>query len=412
MTTGVGGSDAATELATIRPMLDGVEPIAEGEYRARLERARALLADSGAAAMYLNAGTNLRYFTGTLWSPSERLVGAILTAGGDLHYIAPAFERDTLTGFMVLPGELHCWEEHEDPYRLVAQLLADGGHAGNTLAVDESAPFFLVDGLSRALPDTRLIAATDITRSCRACKSDAELALMQRAKDITLQIHRHTARILRPGITTAEVREFIHAAHRAAGTAGSYFCIVLFGPDSAFPHGVAKPKALADGDMVLIDTGCQVEDYISDITRSYVFGEPTARQREIWAIEKAAQQAAFAAVAPGKPCGTIDAAARGVIEGAGLGPDYQLPGLPHRTGHGIGLDIHEAPYLVRGDDTPLEPGMCFSNEPMICVPGHFGVRLEDHFHVTDDGARWFTRPSTDIDDPFRDVPPPPGGASH
>lgn len=412
MTTGVGGSDAATELATIRPMLDGVEPIAEDEYRARLDRARALLADSGAAALYLNAGTNLRYFTGTLWSPSERLVGAILTADGDLHYIAPAFERNTLTGFMVLPGELHCWEEHEDPYRLVAQLLADGGRAGDTLAVDESAPFFLVDGLSRALPDTRLIAATDITRSCRACKSDAELALMQRAKDITLQIHRHTARILRPGITTAEVREFIHAAHRAAGTAGSYFCIVLFGPDSAFPHGVAKPKALADGDMVLIDTGCQVEDYISDITRSYVFGEPTARQREIWAVEKAAQQAAFAAAAPGKPCGTVDAAARGVIEGAGLGPDYQLPGLPHRTGHGIGLDIHEAPYLVRGDDTPLQRGMCFSNEPMICVPGHFGVRLEDHFHVTEDGARWFTQPSADIDDPFRDVPPPPGGASH
>lgn len=411
MTTGVGGSDAATELAAIRPMLDGVEPITEGEYRTRLERAQALLAESGSAALYLNAGSNLRYFTGTLWSPSERLVGAILTAGGDLHYVAPAFERDTLKGFMVLEGELHCWEEHEDPYLLVAELLAGEGAAPASVAVDESAPFFLVDGLARALPDTRLRAATEITRHCRARKSEAELALMQRAKDITLQIHRHTARILRPGIATAEVSEFIHAAHRAAGTAGSYFCIVLFGPDSAFPHGVAKPKALEDGDMVLIDTGCQVEDYISDITRSYVFGEPSARQREIWAVEKAAQQAAFAAVVPGKPCGSIDAAARGVIEGAGLGPDYQLPGLPHRTGHGIGLDIHEAPYLVRGDDTPLETGMCFSNEPMICLPGHFGVRLEDHFHVTADGAQWFTQPSADIDDPFRDVPPPPGAAA-
>ena len=385
MTNGVGGSDAAIELAAIQPMLEGIQPIAQGEYRARLQRATTLLADSGAAALYLNAGTNLRYFTGTPWSPSERLVGAILTAGGDLHYIAPAFERNTLKGFMVLEGELHCWEEHEDPYMLVAGLVGDGNRPPETLVVDESAPFFLVDGLSRALPDTRLRAATDITFSCRACKSDAELALMQRAKDITLQIHRHTARILHPGITTDEVQEFIHAAHRAAGTAGSYFCIVLFGPDSAYPHGVARPKALEDGDMVLIDTGCQVEGYISDITRSYVFGEPTDRQREVWAVEKAAQQAAFAAVAPGKTCGTIDAAARGVIEGAGMGPDYQLPGLPHRTGHGIGLDIHEAPYLVRNDDTPLAAGMCFSNEPMICVPGHFGVRLEDHFHVTD---RW------------------------
>lgn len=412
MTTGVGGSDAATELEAIRPMLAGIEPIADTEYRSRLERAQSLLADSGAAALYLNAGTNLRYFTGTAWSPSERLVGAILTAGGELHYVAPAFERNTLKGFMVTEGEVHCWEEHEDPYRLVAQILSGAGGPPEALAVDESAPFFLVDGLSHALPNTRMIAATNITRSCRARKSAAEIALMQRAKDITLQIHRHTARILRPGITTKEVTEFIHAAHRAAGTSGSYFCIVLFGPDSAFPHGVAKPKALETGDMVLIDTGCQLEGYISDITRSYVFGEPTEQQRKIWATEKAAQQAAFAAVAPGKPCGAIDAAARGVIEGAGLGPDYQLPGLPHRTGHGIGLDIHEAPYLVQGDDTPLEPGMCFSNEPMICVPGHFGVRLEDHFHVTENGAQWFTQPSADIDDPFRDIPSAPGNATH
>lgn len=410
MTTGVGGSDAATQLAAIRPMLAGIEPIADSEYRTRLARAQSLLTEIGAGALYLNAGTNLRYFTGTAWSPSERLVGALLTADGELHYVAPAFERNTLLGFMVLQGELHCWEEHEDPYALIAGILADKDCATGSVAVDESAPFFLVDGLVRAMPRARILAATHITRSCRARKSAAELALMQRAKDITLQIHRHTAQILRPGISTAEVAEFIHAAHRAAGTSGSYFCIVLFGPDSAFPHGVAKPKALERGDMVLIDTGCQVEGYISDITRSYVFGEPTDQQRAVWATEKAAQQAAFAAVAPGKSCGAIDAAARGVIEGAGLGPNYQLPGLPHRTGHGIGLEIHEAPYLVQGDDTPLEPGMCFSNEPMICVPGHFGVRLEDHFHVTAEGAQWFTQPCADMDDPFRDIPPPPGEA--
>jgi Xaa-Pro dipeptidase len=200
------------------------------------------------------------------------------------------------------------------------------------------------------------------------------------------------------------VSAFIDAAHRQVGApAGSYFCIVLFGPDSAFPHGVAQPKALDEGDMVLIDTGCQLHGYISDITRSYVFGKPSAQQRKIWDLEKAAQQAAFAAAQIGVPCGSVDDAARAVLAAAGLGPDYALPGLPHRTGHGIGLDIHEWPYLVRGNDTPLAPGMCFSNEPMICVPGAFGVRHEDHFYMTEKGPHWFTQPAHSVDDPFGGV---------
>ncbi|HCD57275.1 MAG TPA: X-Pro dipeptidase, partial [Halieaceae bacterium] len=201
--------------------------------------------------------------------------------------------------------------------------------------------------------------------------------------------------------TTGEVTAFIHEAHKRVGApAGSYFCIVLFGPDSAFPHGVAQPKALDEGDMVLIDTGCQLHGYISDITRSYVLGEPSAQQREIWNLEKAAQQAAFEAAQIGASCGSVDDAARAVLAAGGLSPDYQLPGLPHRTGHGIGLDIHEWPYLVRDNSTPLAPGMCFSNEPMICVPGAFGVRLEDHFYMTENGPRWFTQPARSVDDPF------------
>jgi Xaa-Pro dipeptidase len=408
MTDGVGGSDTRSELELIPGMLNGIAPIEHAEYRARLEKVSAFMREEGADALYINAGTNLRYFTGTPWKASERLVGALLTVDGEVHYVLPAFERDTFEGFRTLDGSLHCWEEHEDPYELVAQVL---GRDIGCLAVDDSAPYFLVDALDSALPGARLCSAAAMISACRSRKSAAELALMQRAKDITLQVHRHAARILRPGISTQEVTEFIHAAHRAAGTGGSFFCIVLFGPDSAFPHGVARPKTLEDGDMVLIDTGCQVEGYLSDITRSYVFGTPSDRQREIWQIEQAAQRAAFAAAAPGKPCGTVDAAARGVIEGAGLGPDYRLPGLPHRTGHGIGLDIHEAPYLVRGDDTPLQPGMCFSNEPMICVPGEFGVRLEDHFHVTEEGASWFTQPPASIDAPFADVPAAPGQTS-
>ena len=402
MTQGIGGSNAATELARLQDMTAGSVPIDDGEFAARLARAQTLMQTSGLDAVYLNAGTNLYYFTGTRWSASERLVGALVPASGEPIYIAPAFELGTLQGFLRVPGTVRCWEEHESPYRLCAQLLADLG--AREAGIDESTPFFIADGLRQAAPDCNFSSATAVTAGCRMHKSAAELALMQRAKDMTLQVHKAVARILRPGISTTEVSTFIDTAHRKVGApAGSYFCIVLFGPDSAFPHGVARPKALDEGDMVLIDTGCQLHGYISDITRSYVFGEPSPQQREIWDLEKAAQQAAFAAARIGAPCGRVDDAARAVLNAAGLGPDYALPGLPHRTGHGIGLDIHEWPYLVRGNDTPLAPGMCFSNEPMICVPGAFGVRHEDHFYMTEKGPRWFTQPAHSVDDPFGGV---------
>jgi Xaa-Pro dipeptidase len=236
---------------------------------------------------------------------------------------------------------------------------------------------------------------------CRMIKSPAELALMAQAKAMTLEVHRCAARILREGITTGEVRRFIDQAHRALGADdGSTFCAVQFADASAYPHGLPGEQALKRDDLVLIDTGCRVQGYNSDITRTYVFGRATQEQARVWEVEKRAQAAAFAAVKPGVACEEIDAVARRVLAAEGFGPDYELPGLPHRTGHGIGLSIHEAPYLVRGDKTPLQPGMCFSNEPMIVVPGAFGVRLEDHFHVTETGAAWFTDPQPSLEKPF------------
>lgn len=218
---------------------------------------------------------------------------------------------------------------------------------------------------------------------------------------MTLTVHKAAAKILHPGISTSEVEQFIHQAHKKVGApAGSYFCIVLFGEDSSYPHGVKNPKTLEQDDIVLIDTGCQLYGYNSDITRTYVFGKPNDKQRKVWQIEKNAQLKAFEAAKLGAPCADVDIAARQYIAGEGMGPDYQTPGCPHRTGHGIGLDIHEAPYLVRNDLTPLAPGMCFSNEPMLVIPNEFGVRLEDHFYMAENGPKWFTEPSHSIDDPF------------
>ena len=353
----------------------------------------------GAEALIIGAGPSLRYFTGVGWNATERLVAMILPREGGPVMICPRFELGSLQASLGIAATIALWEEHENPYALVADELRKLGR--RTLAIDPALPFFAFHGLRKAAPDIAPVDGAPIVDGCRMIKSSAELALMRQAKAMTLEVHRRAARILSSGITTTVVRRFIDQAHRALGADdGSSFCAVQFGVASAYPHGLPGEQRLAEGEIVLIDTGCKVQGYNSDITRTYVFGTPSAEQRHVWDVEKRAQAAAFAAVRPGVPCEEIDAVARRVLEAAGFGPDYALPGLPHRTGHGIGLAIHEAPYLVRGDKTPLAPGMCFSNEPMIVVPETFGVRLEDHFHVTTDGAAWFTQPQPSLDRPF------------
>jgi Xaa-Pro dipeptidase len=401
MTIGVGGNSQQQALDTLTDMTTDIQPITESEYQARIHKAQQFMQTQGIDALYLNAGTNLTYFSGLKWYASERMVGAILPSTGELEYIAPEFEIGSLNDFMQIEGPINAWLEHQNPYQLLTQTLQRMGLPDDaTIAIDESTQFFVADGIRLAQPSLKLINGSVVTAHCRMHKSAAELALIQRAMDMTLAVHKATASMLYEGISTKEVEEFIQRAHRKVGAPGNYFCIVLFGKATSFPHGVKEPQFLKDGDMVLIDTGCQLHGYLSDITRTYVYGEPNTRQRTFWEYEREAQTRAFNAARPGATCGDVDKAARAYLEEQGLGPEYKLPGLPHRTGHGIGMDIHEWPYLVKDNPQILAPGMCFSNEPMLVVPGEFGVRLEDHFYVTEQGARWFTLPSHSLDDPF------------
>jgi Xaa-Pro dipeptidase len=371
------------------------------ERQQRVSKLCKLMAESGTDAVLLSASTNLRYFTGINWHPSERFLGAIVHADGSIDYVAPHFELDKVSSLISLPGDVLTWQEEQNPYAMIARRMGTTGR----LALDDQLPMFMYRKLRAELDEDRLPDGGPLTMALRSRKSVAEIALMSRAKEITLEVHKRAHAHLKEGMLASEVTAFIDAQHRELAGAKSTFCITSFAEDTSLPHGGESDRALKSGDVVLIDTGTQIDGYNSDITRTYVFGEPSDIVRQVWETEKAAQAAAFDAAKLGVPCKSVDAAARAVVEQAGYGPDYTLPGVPHRTGHGIGLDIHEAPNLVRGDDTALDIGMCFSNEPMIVVPGKFGIRLEDHFHMTAEGPKWFTQPQASLDDPFQGVAP-------
>jgi len=388
---------AADELpAPIRaltPMTDGVAPIGADEHRGRLARAQALLAGAGLDAIVVGPGSSLRYFTGAEWGLSERFLGCVLRRTGDPVWIAPAFERDRAHQQIHVGTDVRTWEEDESPYALVAQALKEAGGSGR-VGVEETLPFAFSDGIAQAAPLVRLASATPVSAGCRMVKDAHELTLMRRAAEITLRAHRAVFESLQEGASGAAVSGWSAAAHRRLGVRGG--SLVLFGPDAAFPHGTETPRTLRAGDVVLIDGGCRLLGYSSDITRTAVFGAPPSdRQRRIWDLVRKAQQAAFAAARPGVQCQAVDAAARQVIEAGGFGPGYKY--LTHRLGHGIGLDGHEWPYMVRGNATKLAAGMTFTDEPGIYIPGELGIRHEDAVVVTESGCenlapRWSGSP--------------------
>ncbi len=372
-------------------------PITDEERRARIEKARRLMVENGIDAMVLEGGTSMFYYTGVRWGNSERTFAVVIPARGELAWVTPGFEEQRARELIKFSTDVRAWQEDESPYKVVAGILRDRGATGK-VGIEERLRFFVYDGIRQEMPTLQFVSATPVTAGCRIIKTAAEIALMQHASEITLQAIGATFTSLKEGMTTQQVSDIAAAATRKLG-GKSDGGLVIFGKYTAFPHGSVQPQKLREGDVVLIDTGCTVEGYVSDITRTSVFGKPTQRQRDVWEIEQRAQNAAFAAAQVGATCESVDAAARKVITDAGFGPDYKVPGLPHRTGHGIGLDGHEWTNFVRGNTTRLAPGMCFSDEPTIVIYGEFGVRHEDCLHITDAGPKFFNPQSRSIEHP-------------
>jgi Xaa-Pro dipeptidase len=387
--------DVPAPIAALRPMTDGVAAITVDEHRARILRAQGLMRDGGLDAIVLASGTGLDYFTGAEWGLSERLFGAVITRESDPAWVTPAFEKARALEQIQIGADVRAWEEHESPSALVASILRDRQATGR-IGMEETMPFTFVDEIGAALPAAKVVSATPVTAGCRMIKDAHELALMRRAGEITVRAFRAVFQSLREGLTQPEASALAAEAHRRLGMKGG--ALVLFGADAAYPHGTTRPQPLRRGQVVLIDGGGRLHGYASDITRTAVFGAaPTERQRRVWDVVRRAQQAAFEAARSGAEAQSVDAAARRVVDEAGLGPDHRL--FTHRVGHGIGMDGHEWPYLVRGNRTLLRPGMCFSDEPGIYLPGEMGVRHEDIIFITETGAENMTKWSGSPEDP-------------
>jgi len=382
----------------LKRMTAGIVPISDDERRARIAKAQRLMAEQKIDAIFIESGSSMFYFTGVRWGASERMFAVVIPQRGELAWVCPKFEEERARELIKFGTDIRTWEEDESPFRLVAQIIRDRGIRSGRVGMEERTRFFLFDGIRRAAPRLEFVSATPITAGCRMYKSPAELALMQKANDLTIVAYRATWATMREGMTQGEFAGNCAAAFRNLGVQGGVFC--SFGKYTAFPHGSSTPQTLAEGDVVLMDGGCGVEGYQSDITRTFVFGKATQRQRDIWNLDHKSQDAGFAAAQIGAPCEAVDAASRKVIVDAGFGPGYKVPGLPHRTGHGIGLDGHEWTYIVRGNKTPIQPGLCFSIEPTVVIYGEFGMRLEDVAYITPQGPKFFTNQSPSIDKPF------------
>jgi Xaa-Pro dipeptidase len=394
-------------IAALRTLRGEAKPITIEERAARQEKARRLMLmrENNLSAILLTPGTSLAYFTGIRWEGGERLFAMVLPARGEAFYVSPAFEEGRAREQIAQSPDgskpnstidLRVWQEDESPYARVAQGLSDRGIASGTVGVEETVKFVFSDNLKKAAAGATFTSATPITAGCRMIKSRHEIDLMRLASKVTLAAYEATYRSTRVGMTQRDVEDLLEAAHRKLGFEGG--ADVQVGEFSAFPHGSVKPQGIRESTIVLIDGGCSVEGYASDITRTFVLGKASDKMKQVFDIVHRAQSAALAAAKPGVEAGSVDAAARKVITDAGYGPDYKY--FTHRLGHGMGMDGHEWPYLVRGNSTKLQPEMTFSDEPGIYIRGEFGIRLEDDMHITESGAELFTPQSPSLENPF------------
>ncbi len=413
---GVSGNSPATlprSIAALKSMKDQAKPITTEERRARIERARRVMTENRIDALMLMGGTSLVYFSNIRWGGGERLFALILPAKGEPFFVCPAFERDRALEQIAIspfagpfaassdsPSSKSCdvrtWEEDENPYQRVAEGLRDRGISTGRLGMEETVHFVFSDGVGKAAPAVSIVSATPVTAGCRMHKTDHEIELMRLAAQVTITAYEAAWRALEPGMTQHQLRQLIDAAYSQLGFPGEVS--VNVGQYSALPHGSIQPQTIHEGEIVMIDDGCVVEGYGSDITRTFVLGKPTDKMRRVFDIVHRAQKAALETARPGVEAQAVDAAARKVIADAGYGPDYKY--FKHRLGHGMGMDGHEWPYLVRGDTIKLEPNMTFSDEPGIYIHGEFGVRLEDDMHVMANGAELFTGQSASLEEPF------------
>jgi Xaa-Pro aminopeptidase len=396
-----GGARAASPHAPdLKSITDKAKAISAGERRGRIAKVQALMSQQTIGALLVESGSTLEYFTGIRWHRSERTTAALIPASGSVMVVTPAFEEPSVRETLQVDGDIRTWSESENPFETIVKGLGDRGVLSKSIAVEPTTRFFVVDGIRRASKSMlELVAGDTLVRACRLIKSQAELALMQTANDVTLEalrwVHSHVARDMH----ASDIAALMDSATTALGGAPE-FSLVLLNEASAYPHGSARPQSIREGSIILMDCGCTVQGYQSDISRTWVFGEPSARQRKVWNTVKRGQELALETAKIGIEVGRIDDVVRRYYESEGWGPAYKLPGLSHRTGHGIGMDGHEPAYLVHGDSTLLQPGMCFSDEPGIYIPGEFGVRLEDCWHMTASGPQTFTALAKSLGDPI------------
>lgn len=401
-----------TQLNTLTPgpakelknITANANPISKAERQARIAKAQTLMAQFNVAAMVLEPGAAMDYFTGIQWWRSERLTAVIIPREGEIAVVCPFFEQPSIRESLMVGEDVRVWQEHESPFINIDRILKDRGVTKGKIAFEHSVRYFVLAGVMQKMPAMEHVSADPITRGCRMIKSPHEIQLMHKANEVTLTAYAHVYAQLKLGMSQGEVKQLMSDAQAQLG-GSDIWNMALFDQASAYPHGTQQQLDLSEGSIVLMDCGCAVQGYQSDISRTFVFGEPSKKQREIWNNVRQGQQVAFAKAQIGTPAGKVDDAVRVYYQSLGLGPDYQLPGLSHRTGHGIGMEGHEPVNFVHNETTPLQTGMCFSNEPGIYIPGEFGVRLEDCIYMTNTGPQWFTTPPESLDSPLGKLAP-------